>query len=101
MPSSTTDADGKSGVEPDPGAELVAATVRDVTPATLRRVEAEVRDRGPFGFDLRKASWPYWLHALTRRGGGDEQLPTHSAASPEFMSALGVLNGVLAALLIF
>ena len=47
----------------------------DVTPETLRRVEAEVRDRGPFGYDLRKAFWPYWLHALTRhrwrrRGAG-------------------------------
>ena len=29
-------------------------------------VSPEVRDRGPFGFDLRKAFWPYWLHALTR-----------------------------------
>ena len=48
------------------GAELVAATLRDVTPETLRRVAAEVRDRGPFGYDLRKAFWPYWLHALTR-----------------------------------
>ena len=48
------------------GVELVAATLRDVTPETLGRVEAEVRDRGPFGFDLRKAFWPYWLHALTR-----------------------------------
>ena len=48
------------------GAELVAATLRDVTPETLRRVAAEVKARGPFGFDLRKAFWPYWLHALTR-----------------------------------
>ena len=48
------------------GAELVAATLRDVTPEALRRVAAEVRDRGPFGFDLRRAFWPYWLHALTR-----------------------------------
>ena len=48
------------------GAELVAATLRDVTPERLRRVAAEVRDRGPFGFDLRRAFWPYWLHALTR-----------------------------------
>ena len=48
------------------GAELVAATLRDVTPATLRRVAAEVKARGPFGYDLRKAFWPYWLHALTR-----------------------------------
>ena len=48
------------------GAELVAATLRDVTPETLRRVAAEVKARGPFAFDLRKAFWPYWLHALTR-----------------------------------
>ena len=48
------------------GAELVAATLRDVTPETLRRVAAEVKARGPFGFDLRKAFWPYWLHTLTR-----------------------------------
>ena len=48
------------------GAELVAATLRDVTPETLRRVAVEVKARGPFGFDLRKAFWPYWLHALTR-----------------------------------
>jgi len=48
------------------GAELVAATLRDVTPETLRRVYVEVKARGPFAFDLRKAFWPYWLHALTR-----------------------------------
>ena len=48
------------------GAELVAATLRDVTPERLRWVAAEVRGRGPFSFDLRKAFWPYWLHALTR-----------------------------------
>lgn len=48
------------------GDELVAATLRDVTPATLRRVEAAVKARGPFGFDLRQAFWPYWLHELTR-----------------------------------
>ena len=48
------------------GAELVTATLRDVTPETLRRVAAEVKARGPFGFDLRRAFWPYWLHALTR-----------------------------------
>ena len=48
------------------GDELVAATLRDVTPETLRRVEAEVRDRGPFGYDLRKAFWPYWPWSVRR-----------------------------------
>ena len=39
---------------------------RNGPPATLRRVEAAVKARGPFGFDLRQAFWPYWLHELTR-----------------------------------
>ena len=34
--------------------------------ALAATVAAEVKARGPFGFDLRKAFWPYWLHALTR-----------------------------------
>ena len=31
-----------------------------------RVFHVEVKARGPFAFDLRKAFWPYWLHALTR-----------------------------------